>query len=176
MSCDHSFIADDGFRTCKFCGLMVRHVDPAIYSYNESVPQPNRRYNRRDRFVRILRGLNGIDSVAPKIMDLVTAKKFAKDDPNALRSVMLKDAKLRRHIGKIASVFYQLGNQFTPLTPLEIGRAKRIFSGLPRCSFIITLPYILKCIAREDLMCFCKPLSPNMQKKYDALCENLVSK
>ena len=173
MKCEHEFIAHEGFQVCKFCGIMLRHTDPSVYSYNESAPHPKRRYDRHDRFVRILKGLNGVDTVRDDFMNRILEKNFDHEDPLALREVMANDEVLRRHIGKIASVFYQLGNQFTPLAPEEINRAKRLFSCLPRCSFIITLPYILKCIAREDLMCFCKPLSQNMQKKYDKLCEEL---
>ena len=173
MSCEHAFVTDDGFKICAKCGLMLRHVDPAVYSYNESAPHPKRRYNRHDRFVRILKGLNGVDTVSESIMRELSKHKFNMEDPLDLRRVMLGNPKLKRNMGKIASIFYQLGNQFTPLSPEEIERAKRVFSCLPRCSFIITLPYILKVVGREDLMCFCKPLSPNMQKKYDALCESL---
>ena len=173
MSCEHSFLNEDGFKICTFCGLMLRHVDPTVYSYNEAAPHPKRRYNRHDRFVRILKGLNGTDTVKETVMVALQKKNFDQSDPVALREVMLRDATLKKHSGKLASVFYQLGNQFTPLAPHELEHAKRLFSHLPRCSFIITLPYVLKLIAREDLMCFCKPLSQNMQKKYDALCEKL---
>ena len=166
-------MTEDGFQTCVKCGLMVRHVDPTVYSYNESAPHPKRRYNRHDRFVRILKSLNGVDTVSAETMETIIKHKFNREDPIALRRVMLNDARLKRSMGKIASIFYQLGNQFTPLSPHEIERAKTVFSRLPRSSFIITLPYVLKVIGREDLMCFCKPLSPNMQKKYDIMCESL---
>ena len=167
------YVAYDGFKVCQFCGIMQHLIDPTVYSYNESAPHPKRRYDRHDRFVRILKGLNGVEPISDETMERVLQNKFDVADPTALREVLTKDKVLKRRLGKIASIFYQLGNQYTPLSPDEIERAKRLFSHLPRCSFIITLPYILKCIAREDLMCFCKPLSPNMQKKYDALCEEL---
>jgi len=154
---------------------MRRHIDPTVYSYNESAPHPKRRYDRHDRFTRILRGLNGVETVKTEIIDRVLEHKFNHEDPLALRAVLAGDKQLRRSVGKIASIFYQLGNQFTPLSPEEILRAKRLFSHLPRCSFIITLPYILKRIARQDLLVFCKPLSQNMKKKYDALCVELGS-
>lgn len=168
MGCPHTYIVDSGMRVCKNCGFVERkNLDPLIYSYNESAPHPKRRYNRNDRFVRILRGLNGVENVPCEIVSQIPPCTC----PQALRIFMSKRKNLKPYLPKLASVFYQLGNKYAPLSPTEIAAARRVFVGLPRCSFIITVPLVLNCIHRQDLLRFCKPLSKNMEKKYIATNE-----
>ena len=74
----------------------------------------------------------------------------------------------KKIIGKISTIWRQLGHSFEPLNHKMFQAALHEFQNIQeKKSFILLLPYILDKIGRQDLCKFCKKPTQLLQIKYN---------
>ena len=165
--CEHqNKVLESGHCICVDCGLTLGiHLDSCEVTYKDSI---NRQfvqvYSRKDRFHRLLCNLRGWQIVPHNIM---------KSCDRSFRTVfelkkhIFSCKTLKKHIGKISTIWRQLGHQFEPPSSRDFQRALYEFDNYKgKMSFVLLLPLILQKIGREDLCKFCKQPSQLLQKKY----------
>ena len=158
------FLSIDGFRVCKFCGESTRELDPRIFTFNHVPPSSRRDYSRKKRFMRLLLNLQGLQYVDHSVFENLPSFKT----PQELAAYLKTQKNLRRHRPKLPSIWYQLGNRWPLFSDKEQLRAAFEFDQIKhKVSYLVLLPYICKKIGRSDVLCFCKPVSESMQKKYE---------
>ena len=163
--CDHSFRFLEGMRVCTKCGVNTWDLDTRVTSFNEGHKHTKRPYCRQKRFLRIFSNLQGNQNVPNDVMERISVRKFA--DPQELSQFIKNDHSLRKYRGKIASIWYLLGNRWPPITQAELMKARAVFNSMTeKVSFLVLIPYTCIMVGREDLLCFCKSVSPNLWRKY----------
>ena len=162
--CTHAYLDDDGVRICTNCGLTDIPLNPEIQSFNANYRQKTIKYTRQGRFERLLKNLRGWQTVG---CDIVAACVHC-ETILTLRTFLNSNANMRSYIGKIPSIWRNLGHRFEPMSELDIKRAIWEFNCImEKKSFLVLLPYIIKKIGRADLLEFCKMPTIAIQKKYN---------
>ena len=164
--CDHQ-IEQDGFFVCTECGSCKVCLKTSEMTYEDSQTRVEKViYSRKDRFHRLLCNLRGWQVVKCDAMKKID-NEFKGTTVNELKIYLLKHNK--KIIGKIATIWRQLGKKLCPPSHRDFKRALYEFEqiGNEKKSFILVLPYILDKIGRQDLCRFCKLPTQILQKKYN---------
>ena len=166
--CEHqNKIAENGHMVCVDCGLVLGlNLVTSEVTYNDSI---NRQfvqvYSRKDRFHRLLCNLRGWQLVPDEIMKACDVGAVTVAE---LKKHMFSCKRLKKHMGKIPTIWRQLGHLFEPPSPRDFKNALFEFDNYKgKMSFVLLLPYILEIIKRVDLCKFCKKPSQLLQKKYN---------
>ena len=160
-------ISEEGFEICVDCGTAKMALDCCEQTFETSQRRISEIiYSREDRFYRLMCNLRGWQSIKFNEMKKIDSK-FNGKTVAELRQI-LSCSELKHLLGKIATVWRQLGFPLEPPSLLDFKQAMHEFGliGNTKKSFILLLPYILCKIGREDLCRFCKPPTKLLQRKY----------
>ena len=162
-------VFDDGFLICTECGVSCQQLDVKVFSYNHAPPVARRDYSRKARFMRLFMNLQGHQAVPENVLEKLP-KHFT--DPQDLAAYLKQHSELRKYRPKLPSIWYQLGHTWMPFSERETQMARFEFDKVrEKVSYLVLLPVILKRVGREDMLCFCKPISANMKRKYAFILE-----
>jgi len=167
-NCEHwKTHIEEGFSTCICCGQVIERVLETSEmtfadSQNRTVQQV---YSRNDRFHRLLANIRGWQTIkVPEMQEIASYGHF--ETVGELREALIENGN-KKNLNKIATVWRQLGNKFTPPSQTDFLRAADEFRKIRgKTSYILLVPYILEKIGRADLCRFCKKPTRLLQKKY----------
>ena len=166
--CTHkNKIEQDGMFICTDCGISNVSLNTSEMTYHDSQNRVEKLvYSRKDRFYRLMCNLRGWQLIDNDIMKKID-NEFEGTTVKELKKYLLKNNK--KVIGKIATIWRQLGNTFNPPTHSDFKKALYEFEivGTEKKSFILLLPHILEKIGRRDLCRFCKKPTQILQRKYN---------